>query len=391
MSYLFLADVAPLPNSSGGHAHGRKLVLALGDEVVAVCTRRRFGRLTHEEIKNGSGKSTILFGDAYWARAEGSALYLRRWLDLCALKAGWYRTYREIQQHRFDRIFAYSGADPYFMRTARHFGDKLKVPVDFYMVDDFENSSRLGRHKISTAWVRRNEGHYLRSFDRLFTISCGMKEHMLRKHRVNSFVLPPVVPHLSPCCEESHIKSGNQKIVFCGSLNHLYEDTLKEALVQIAKINQKRGTQFKLLICSQQFPQEFVNSLSDRSNIEVEVGLSDRDLAEVMLKSSAIILPYSFKDEYREMVSTSFSCKIAEAFSVGRPIIAFGPAYATIPRHFKENNLRFAATSGLEFYSALENLIAPSAEYLKGYLNVYDRWHSPLAQRKIILAGDRLS
>ena len=58
----------------------------------------------------------------------------------------------------------------------------------------------------------------------------------------------------------------------------------------------------------------------------------------------ALVLPYSFSPDVRIMVSTSFPTKLVESLPSGRPVVAYGPEYASVPRVFLEEGLPLVAT-----------------------------------------------
>lgn len=357
----------------------------IGPDLDAVCTRRKHRFTQPNEIVT-MGRPLFMYPDAYWARGEGSAIYLRRLLDDLILRAAGGSVIGKLSQRQSSRIFAYSGADPFFMKTAQFFSSRLNLPTDFYAVDDYEESCRANGQLSTQRWTQRHEGGLLQKFDRLFVISTGMQEHYLSKHGVKSIVLPPIVPaseHRLPSYDRA---SSTRDLVFCGSINHLYIDTLVTAVECIKEYNRSNpSSPFRLVICCRNHPAQFAARFPGDPAVHYEIGLSDGDLMSLMSRSYATLLPYTFAAEHRIMVSTSFSCKISEAFQTRRPIVVFGPSYASIPRHFLENDLPLVATSRESFVDVLRQIDTIDEEdLLRLYSEVVEKWHSPRAQRRIL-------
>ena len=99
---------------------------------------------------------------------------------------------------------------------------------------------------------------------------------------------------------------------------------------------------------------------------------------ERLIKSWAVFLPYSFEPEQRLMVSTSFSTKLTESLTSRRPVLVYGPEYASLPRYFLENHLPICATSKDHLWEALREIERrDSPELINQYKTVIQRYHSP--------------
>ena len=183
--------------------------------------------------------------------------------------------------------------------------------------------------------------------------------------------------------------SGETRYIgFSGSMNLLYRDALMELSQTVARLNQSTPHRYKIALCVLGLPPDFREIFSDPTIMEVFQNLPNDRLVERLRQNYANFLPYSFRDSLKAMVSTAFSCKTSEYFAAGRPILVYGPAYASVPRLFLEISLPLVSTTpgGVEKL-ILEIEQSDTPELIERYRRVVDQFHSPAALRRRLLDG----
>jgi hypothetical protein len=287
---------------------------------------------------------------------------------------------KALSHHQPTRIFALAGADPYFLRVANTLATQLKIPLEIYLVDDFEESAIAAGDKITTKWIRKNERQLLSSVNKIWVISEGFAEHLKQKHGLESSVLPVAMPP-EELVYRSLPQTGHRAIAFVGSINHLYLDAIVSVYRCLSALNADQTDQpYRLAIYTLRFPQELVDRLGDTRFLELHLGKSDADLKSALGEALAVLLPYTFDRASRLMVSTSFSCKTGEALTSGRPVLVFGPAYASVPRHFLKHDLPLVVTSeGLLCDAILAIPATDNRASIEKYRKVTEDLHHPEA------------
>ena len=109
-----------------------------------------------------------------------------------------------------------------------------------------------------------------------------------------------------------------------------------------------------------------------------------RIVAAIVLKDSVENEEF-FAAEMRVMVSTSFPTKLIESLTAGRPILVCGPAYASVPRYFREYDLPLCARSldGLE--TTLHDVEQQDrVTLIERYKATIRQLHSPRSLRQVL-------
>jgi hypothetical protein len=384
----FFTDMPPLKENSLSN-HGvacefTKILKKNGDCLLTHRFRRSISK--KNIIDSCHGIPTTIYADLSCTGLKRFAPRLSQKIDadIFALYSG-HLVKRLITRYKTNRFLVLCGDDPYFLYNIRAL-QKTGLPVDLYFVDDIEESwlkLNSGRHQ---SWLKPLLAEVIRSCDRVFAISKGFVERLDARFgcRAEWLPLPSAAPPLEPKCARMN---STRVIVFTGGLNHLYTQALRELYEEISDINRERPLQapFELHLLTYSEPESFLRTLPNRSWVKVFQNLPVDERKERMGQAYACFLPYSFEDEERIMVSTSFSCKILEYFSAGVPLLAYGPAYASIPRYFQDEGLPACATSRAELrvkLLSIENLDCNEAHI--AYMNSWRRNHSPEAIRSIL-------
>jgi hypothetical protein len=390
-SYALLSDAPPLQKGGNGcHVLGWNWAQAMGDGVSCVLTHPGNRNLDRKTIKQQTGFPYFFLPDLIkWPLAyRFSNARIRLEQFLLRLEAR--RAAAFITSHATDRIFAFFGSNGHFLRVVDTLGSITRLPVDVYLVDDLEESARLSGRPDLARRFKAEEWNLLRKAGRIFAISPGYCEHLHEKYGVNATWLPTATRTTEAPHQPFHrTKPDIRRISFLGSVNSLYADTLKAVVKSIRRWNQSSAS-FKLEMQIMTYEDEGLvrQMIGAGSETVVLHRLPDSERLQRLLSSWAVLLVYSFEPDMRTMVSTSFATKLMESLGAGRPLIVVGPAYASIPRYFRENHLPLAVEKidALDsLWSQLENIDSPAT--IARYGEVLQRFHSPAAIRQIMQAG----
>jgi hypothetical protein len=287
-----------------------------------------------------------------------------------------------------NRIFAFFGGNAFFLYVTAMIARKSRLPLDVYLVDDLEESCRLDGQPFLARWARWLERRVLRRADRVFVISPGYADHLRAKYGIAAQWLP------IPFSEERLVyqpfapqSPDIREIVFFGAINGLYLGALRDFLRVVTEWNEE-GNPFKIkvVILTYGTPELTARQLSGLGNWELRYRRSTEECRGTMRNSWAIFLPYSFEESVRVMVGTSFPSRLSECMTAGRPLLVYGPAYATLPRYFLANGLAVCVQSRPELKTALRTMEqVDSAGLIVKYQAALMRHHSKEAIQALLL------
>ena len=392
MNLAFWSDGPPLTgNAPGNHGIARHVIEGLRDSLACVITHRYHRSHSPADIRSAGG------GVPVWLYPDSRRLGLRRissllaaLVDLLLFLLALPRLMTRLHRARVERVFVLCGADLWFPLQVWIFRRISRIPVDVYLVDDIEESARRGPDARHLDLGFRILSAMLRASDRVFAISPGFAEHLGPRFGVAVQWLP--VPASIPPPEYTPPPTDRKQLhlTFVGALNFLYLDALRDLHGEISRRNASTaGPPMVLELLTYSNPEAFLASLPDREWVEVHENLPEEERMRRLKRAHACFLPYSFLENERLMVATSFSCKILEYFQCGRPILVYGPAYASIPRYFREQQLHFLATRREELGATLEAIADGDNPALIGaYREAWQRHHSAAALRRILLTPD---
>jgi hypothetical protein len=132
-------------------------------------------------------------------------------------------------------------------------------------------------------------------------------------------------------------------------------------------------------------PSWVKKELGEFSDWEIRYRISTEERKRAMEQCWAVFLPYSFEDSVRVLVSTSFPSRLSECMTAGRPLLVYGPSYATLPSYFVANGLPVCVQSRTELKTAFRELEhVDSAGLIVKYEAALLRYHSKEAIRAML-------
>jgi glycosyltransferase involved in cell wall biosynthesis len=253
--------------------------------------------------------------------------------------------------------------------------------MDVYLVDDLEESARLIGSPGLARLFRWVEPRLLRRASRVFAISPGYCKHLRDKYRINAEWLPiPVESSAVVYSPYPQKPEGLRRVlVFLGAVNQLYIGGLRTLLKVIDDWNAPSSSEppLQLLLLTYNSPAYIKHELGDDPNLTIARNLSTAERMNVLRECWAVFVPYSFSTQVRVMVSTSFPTKFTETLICGRPVVVYGPAEASVPRYFSENNLPLSACTPEGLKQVLQELPArDTPDLIDAYRRLLREMHS---------------
>lgn len=284
-----------------------------------------------------------------------------------------------VAREKPDRLFVLVGGSAWFLVIAWLISKAAGLPTDIFLVDDLTHSAHLARRKLLPKLVPFLESWVLRGASRVFGISPGFAEHLTELHGVPARWMPTPI-HADELVHHPFVPASPdvRTILFIGACNALYCAPLLEIYAAIQQWNRTASTyKLRLRILSPGNIDPLRKRLPDEDDLDVILFAPGDEIARQARTCWATFLPYSFGPEVRTLVSTSFSWKLSDSYRSGRPILVYGPAYASIPRYFLEENLPLCATCPealLPTIASIERLDTPAL--IDRYATVWRRHHS---------------
>ena len=386
-SYVLLTDAAPLRRGGNGcQVLGRDWLDAMGDQVRLIVTHRMLYGPERARIEEGQPAPVRYYFNGAGLKLSRFPLARRcvEWLVFLLVLPG---LAAAVRRSTAQRIFALSANAPGFLLFAALLSWATRLPLDLFLVDDYEEGTRRSRQHYLLPAVRFFEKRFLRRMDRVFVISRGFGDHLQAKYGQRAHWLPVLVNGTVPAWRSFQPGTPDVRdLVFVGSVNFLYEDGLVDFYQAVAAWNQRSPAyRLRLKLITRQRPGGLLRRLPSTEHLELVLDADDQTKALHVRNAWAITLPYSFATEEKVFVTTSFSYKFTDAITAGRPIVVYGPSYGSIPRYFREEGLPLQANSPTELEGVLRGIeAADRPETLALYADLLRRNHSREAIRRVL-------
>jgi len=380
----FWTQAPPLIDQAhGNHGIAREFASILQGKAQMLLTSQYRRRFSIAEIRQATGGIPLqLYPDSSFTGIRRFSPTLAAIVDLLLFIAFLLFLVTKLHQRGIREIFVLCGADVWFLipvALVQQFGFEVHI----YLVDELEASSQYGHNRTLKRLVHPLLKTVLKHSTRVSAISVGFSEHLTARFGCCAGWLPlpisqpPYHPTaFAPCLTDS------RKIVFIGSLNHLYLDALQDLYMEIMEFNKRPEVDYKLHldIITYGSGEDFLNLLHSTEHVTIYQNLPLAQRMAQMREAYACFLPYSFHIAEKLMVSTSFSCKIIEYYAAGRPILVYGPEYASIPEYFQRGGLPLCATNRSQLHKILPLIEKyDTAELLGMYRDTWAENHSPKA------------
>lgn len=208
-----------------------------------------------------------------------------------------------------------------------------RVPLVVYEMDEWRASlvQEGINGRISRTLEKLFHHRVLRAARKVWVMSDPMAVDLGVRFGVEAEALPS-------CVEVSEFDRGRQgervdsdelRLLYTGSIYGPQAGAIRNVLEAIRATPDLRAS---LIVYTSQSPDEIARQGLIGPNLRVERSVSAEELPDVLAKADALLLPFSFDEQQRAVVSTSLPSKTAGYLASGVPVLVHAPPYATITR-----------------------------------------------------------
>ena len=245
----------------------------------------------------------------------------------------WYKSWQSKQLWSFldefhpTMVFFVGGDFCAAYEICREIVSRYNSRLALYLTDDYL-FPRSTDNLISRCRRRLIEKEFLKTLDMadsFFTISDVMREEYKKMYKRDSFT----IVNMTESLKEDIIDEERTycKLVYAGSIGLGRADVLRELSEVIEAYNNKNNINAKLFIYSNASPEKIkAHGIIAGENTIYGGQLNPQQLKHELNAADILVFVESFAKENIEITKFSLSTKVPEYMSVGKPILAIGPA-----------------------------------------------------------------
>ncbi|MEG2439119.1 MAG: hypothetical protein RSB26_06850 [Lachnospiraceae bacterium] len=286
-----------------------------------ICGEEMFLLESLEEVKNMNLNGIAadmpfknclkMMRDILWKSNNWKTQFFLEWLD----------------QFNPQKIFFLAGDTGFTYDICAYISHRYKADVFTFITDDYF----MKRRTISPFfWTRRN--YLLKKVNviltqsvKLFTISEEMQLQYKKIFNKESLLIANVEDMSEKRISEIE-KDNIIRLVYVGSLYYGRADILEKLSLAIYNYNVKENKNIELQIyTTQQLSTRDISKLNRNRASRFCGSLDKQQLSLTLNKTDILVFIESFNKKYIEKVQLSFSTKIPEYLSLGKPVLAIGP------------------------------------------------------------------
>ena len=218
-----------------------------------------------------------------------------------------------------DCVFAYDIA----LEIQKMFNSRLSL----YITDDYilkrEKDSIIGI--LRKKWIVNRIRDVLKVADSFFTISEKMRETYLELFGKDS----RIICNIPESMKRDDVKGNSEyiELIYAGSLYYGREDTISMLVDVLSDYNETHTKKARLSLYCNSKPDDAVLRKVCKDTVSHYGGsLSKDELITELNKADILVFAESFQKSEIEKVRLSFSTKIPEYLSIGKPVLALGPS-----------------------------------------------------------------
>lgn len=278
------------------------------------------------------------------------------------------------------RILAPIGSDPLTLVRADSLARSLSAHIEPYLVDD------LQYHPANTRWqadVGNALSRLLSRATRVYSITDGLGALLHARHAVRPQTLHLVAASASAATPHAQRQSHGAFAFFLGSINHLYAQGLRLLIDQVAELRTATGRDLTIRVSSSSAQ---VNAELGNVPHWVLVGpiADNSQLYQEIADASFCFMPYTFAEEAKSMVESSFPSKMIDYLAHANAIVVFSPASAVPFRLLHEHNLPYVCANPTMLREHLHRLLEQDSTPTPPYRFLLDQLFSVAAMRRTL-------
>jgi hypothetical protein len=266
-------------------------------------------------------------------------------------------------------LWAPIGVDPGTLVRAWALARRSGLKLHLYFVDDVEtHPSNAGTARLGSLIAR-----ILRDADRVYTITAELGALFTARYGVKTRALPliPEPAENTPAAPQALIFAA-----YLGSINHLYEDGLRQLIAATRTLRERSGQDLRLRFFSDERQVRQICDGDMPAWITPGPENDDAVIHRQLAAATLCFLPNSFAEDARTMVSTSFPSKLLDYLVCARAIVVFAPDYAIARKIFAAEAIPHVVASAPDLLEALAALVAGTHDARDTYLSLVARHFS---------------
>ncbi len=207
------------------------------------------------------------------------------------------------------------------------------APLVVYEMDEWRASlvgGGINAH-ISEALEKLFHQRILRAARKVWVMSDQMAEDLSARFGVKAEELPSCI-EVDKFARHRHGERANHeefRIVFTGSVYTPQSGAIRNVL---EAIRSRSDVNPSLVIYSSQSEDEITRQGIAGPRLRVERSVPYEKVPELFTDADALLLPFSFDEDQKSVVSTSLPSKSVEYLASGVPVIVHAPPYSTVAR-----------------------------------------------------------
>lgn len=210
-----------------------------------------------------------------------------------------------------------------------------KAPLIIYEHDDWKESSKKYSKWIERALERIFHRRIVKTASCVWTISQHMAEEFQKRYVVRTQVMPNSVDIKKfTCCQAADMSiSRNRRIVFTGAVYGSQVGAIRNVL---QAIQSNSDIKYTLVMYTNVTAEYLATQKISGDCLEVKKPVPVECMPETLILADILLLPFSFDEDEKTIVSTSLPTKTADYLASGVPILVHAPPYATISQLARE-------------------------------------------------------
>ncbi|MFN0049481.1 MAG: hypothetical protein ACKVOU_10190 [Cytophagales bacterium] len=386
--YFLFTENPPLKSKGFGFSVLLYEIIAANSSIFdSIITFWENDSVSIDEIKETNVKTVIIDQRKVYSRFENyKARYL---LSILFFLLALPRLVRLLNKRKKSPILFCVGTSSKILIYTWILKKMVSNPIHIYLVDDIILVNEHIGNKFDGSIAKFLLNKLLKNCAKIFCISEGLKTNLQQfgVHKIE--VIMPVFRKVEPSrFEQNLVKKGtdNLKIVFTGGLNFLYSDTIQIFDHFISNYNRQHGCKHQITIQTYS-PKKKFDELN-LSEFSVYRTSANRELAaDVLYNADVLLIPYSFDDNSKNMVITSFPQKFAQLIQLNIPLFVFAPSYSSVGDFCQIHKVGYLCSSVEEasIFTVFDEMLRATRP--SNYTDCYEKYFSPEVASKILISN----
>jgi glycosyltransferase involved in cell wall biosynthesis len=205
------------------------------------------------------------------------------------------------------------------------------APLIIYEMDEWRASLSGKAGRMARLYEKLFHGRMIRAASCVWAISSQMAEELHTRFGIQARVLSSSVEleRYSNGGSRRYNDEGVFRILYTGAIYGAQADAIRNVLSALQSI---QYPSISLVVYSQQSSNELARVGLTGKGLVVNKPVPVEQIPDILLSADALLLPFSFEHEQRNVVSTSLPTKLGDYLASGVPVLVHAPPYTTVAR-----------------------------------------------------------